>query len=327
MPALARRCRPNVGRGDTKVPGFTHSIVSYPQRGAGGDPRYRGNCAPQFIADYLHTYHANNDGSFDTKHLVIDPMRGSDTTGDVCRTYGIPYQGFDLSDGFDASSDSLLDALNGQHARTAFLHPPYSQMIPYSGCVWGERAHAADLSRMSEEEFEAALQRVLWNVAEATEPMGHYGVLVANWRHQGRYYHLAGRVLALAPDPLEMEVIKVQHNTSSSRIGYSGSFVPTLHEQFLIFKRRHDPTILSFAFAAIERAEATTAITWRNLVKRTVEPGETITPKQLAERISAHPKAANNRHLAEKARQLTQDQNLFKRLEPGVYSAVFRRAA
>jgi len=303
------------------MPGFTQSIVSYPTRAAGGDARYRGNCAPQFVADYLHTYHVNTDGSFDTTHLVIDPMRGSDTTGDVCRTYGIPYRGFDLSEGFDASTDSLLGALNGEHARTAFLHPPYAQMIPYSGQVWGEKPHAADLSRMSEDDFEAALQRVLWNVAQAVEPMGHYAVLVANWRHQGRYYHLAGRVLALAPDPLEMEVIKVQHNTASGRLTYSGTFVPTLHEQFLIFKRRHDPTTISFALQSIEQAQRTSRITWRNLIRSLVEKGTVITAKDLARLLEEHPKARNNHHLKEKVRQLLQQPDLFIRLKQGVYQA------
>lgn len=303
------------------MPGFTHSIVSYPTRGAGGNAQYRGNCAPQLIGDFLHTYHTDPSGHFDTKHLVIDPMRGSDTTGDVCRNYGIPYRGFDLADGFDASNDSLLEALEGEHARTAFIHPPYARMIAYSGGVWGDRPHEPDLSRMSEDDFEAALQRVLWNVAEAIEPTGHYGVLVANWRHQGRYYHLAGRVLALAPDPLELEIIKVQNNTSSSRISYSGSFVPTLHEQFLIFKRRHDPTLLSFALQSIEQAQATMQTSWRNLIRTLIATGSIVTPNDLAEIIARHPKARNNHHIKAKARQLLQQPDLFTRISNGVYQA------
>lgn len=47
------------------------SIVSYPERGAGGNNRYRGNCSPKLIEDLI--------GFFKPKE-ICDYMCGSGTT-------------------------------------------------------------------------------------------------------------------------------------------------------------------------------------------------------------------------------------------------------
>lgn len=47
------------------------SIVSYPERGAGGNNRYRGNCSPKLIEDLI--------GFFRPKE-ICDYMCGSGTT-------------------------------------------------------------------------------------------------------------------------------------------------------------------------------------------------------------------------------------------------------
>lgn len=57
-----------------------NSILSYPERGSGGDNRYRGNCSPKLIADLL---------GFFKPAQVCDYMCGSGTTADAAASLGI----------------------------------------------------------------------------------------------------------------------------------------------------------------------------------------------------------------------------------------------
>lgn len=56
------------------------SIVSYPERGDGGDNRYRGNCSPKLIEDLI--------GFFKPKE-ICDYMCGSGTTKAAADKAGI----------------------------------------------------------------------------------------------------------------------------------------------------------------------------------------------------------------------------------------------
>ena len=63
------------------------SIVSYPERGAGGNNRYRGNCSPKLIEDLI--------GFFKPKE-ICDYMCGSGTTKAAADKLGIKSQLYDL---------------------------------------------------------------------------------------------------------------------------------------------------------------------------------------------------------------------------------------
>lgn len=52
------------------------SVVSYPERGHGGNNRYRGNCSPKLIEDLITHFRP---------HEVCDYMCGSNTTADAAR--------------------------------------------------------------------------------------------------------------------------------------------------------------------------------------------------------------------------------------------------
>jgi hypothetical protein len=75
------------------------NIVSYPDRGAWGDSKYRGNTSGWLIRDLIEFFRPRS---------VLDPMEGSGTTRDVCRELGVEYDGFDLKGGFDALTSQLL---------------------------------------------------------------------------------------------------------------------------------------------------------------------------------------------------------------------------
>ena len=53
-----------------------YSIVSYPDRGEGGNNRYRGNCSPKLIEDLIDYFGIQD---------ICDYMCGSNTTGDTAR--------------------------------------------------------------------------------------------------------------------------------------------------------------------------------------------------------------------------------------------------
>lgn len=207
------------------------SILSFPDRGADGSHRYPGNCSGKVVEALLRYF---------SPSFVIDPMEGSGTTGDVCRRLGIAYRGFDLATGYDATRTPLSEVLNGRRPDFVFLHPPYHDLIRYSGNVWGSRPHPADLSHCPTlAVFEEQLGRALRFSFEALAPGGHLAVLIGDLRRQGRYTCLLPAVLAGLPaDALLGVLIKAQHNMASDDRSYSGRFIPIRHEYLVLFRRQ-----------------------------------------------------------------------------------------
>lgn len=57
------------------------SVVSYPERGDGGNNKYRGNCSPKLIEDLI---------GFFKPAEICDYMCGSGTTADAAKKWGLP---------------------------------------------------------------------------------------------------------------------------------------------------------------------------------------------------------------------------------------------
>ena len=115
-----------------------NSIVSYPERGPYGRAGYRGNTSGYLVRDLLN---------FFRPAYFVDPAEGSGTSRDVARELGVPYTGLDLHSGFNLLRDSLSQRLSGLSPDFVFFHPPYHDIIKYSGEQWGGEAHPDDLSR------------------------------------------------------------------------------------------------------------------------------------------------------------------------------------
>lgn len=213
---------------------FTSSIASYPDRGPFGDNKYRGNCTGHIIADLIDNYLP--DGG-----LFVDPAIGGGTSRDVATSKGVRFFGTDLHSGFNLLVDDLCSVV-GEKANLVFFHAPYGSMIPYSGNMWGNSEHKHDMSRMSDDEFKAALKVALHNISDATLPGGHYAVLMGNQRRKGVYINWSSITEALAPDPLVDEIIKVQHNVVSDSRDYSNSgrapLVRIMHEKLLVMRKQ-----------------------------------------------------------------------------------------
>ena len=138
------------------------SIVSYPERGPWGDPRYPGNSSGFVMLELLAAL---------KPRFVVDVTAGSGTNVAVCRDYGVRVLGLDLKDGFNALRDSVLGRA-GEHADLTWSHPPYWDVKRYS-------RHADDLSAaVDEDAFLDRLHALLLNQREATRPGGHYVTLL-----------------------------------------------------------------------------------------------------------------------------------------------------
>ena len=207
---------------------FTSSIASYPDRGPFGNNKYRGNCTGHIVSDLIDNY-------LPVGGLFVDPAIGGGTSCDVAASKGIRFFGTDLHSGFNLLVDDLLTTV-GEQANLILFHPPYGSMIPYSGNMWGVE-HKHDMSRLSDEDFKAALKLALHNISDATLPGGHYAVLIGNQRRKGVYINWSSITEALAPDPLCDEIIKLQHNVASDSSSYRKPIVKIMHEKLLVFRR------------------------------------------------------------------------------------------
>jgi hypothetical protein len=295
---------------------LTSSVVSYEERGPFGKSSYRGNTTGYLVKDLIETFNPSS---------VCDPACGSDTTGDVVRAlnrqgYRIDYQGFDLSRGFDLLSDSLAERVS-RPADLIFFHPPYHDMVTYSGEVWGDRAHPSDLSRCaSYEEFLSKLQRALFNIYEAVKGGGRYAVQIGDLRRAGAYYPMQAHVIAIAPGLVENVIIKRQHNCTSDRRVYGGRVIRIEHEYLITFRR--DGVVFGAfdaTLATSERLRMFSNCTWRAIVNYAFAHfGNRATLEQLysfiEERAHSRIKSA---HWKEKIRQTVSA--VAVRLERGVY--------
>jgi hypothetical protein len=238
------------------------SIVSYPDRGPYGDSNWRGNTSGRLIKDLLLYFRPT---------LCCDPMQGSGTTGDVCKELGIRYVGLDLHSGFNIIKDSVIEKIK-ESPDYFFVHPPYHDIIKYSGSVWGNKPHPDDLSHChSPEEFLDKLQLALYNVYDSLAGNGHYSVLIGDIRRRNNFWSIQADIIKMGPGVLESVVIKEQHNCLSDKIAYTGRFVPIVHEYLLNFKK--DRLVFGFLDAAVKTSQGLVALsnaTWKAVVEWTL---------------------------------------------------------
>ncbi|KDN94638.1 hypothetical protein [Hydrogenovibrio marinus] len=233
------------------------SIVSYPDRGHWGDSKYRGNHSGHLMVDLINQFKPG---------LVCDANEGSGTNRDVCSEMGVDYVGLDLMNGQDFTKDYILDFLPRQ-ADLVWTHPPYADMIRYSGAVWGDSPVEGDTSLCSIDEFVTKSQIMLMNQREATRNGGHYVTLIGDLRRKGSYYSFQADFQKMMPkNELAGIVIKAQHNTLSGRNSYSGNFIPIAHEYLLIWKKK-EQSFYQIAWTKALELKHEIASTWRNAIR------------------------------------------------------------
>ena len=215
---------------------FNASVCSYPSRGHWGNNKYRGNCSGFIVKDFIESFMRNKNG------LVADPSVGGGTSEDVAKELGVRFKGTDLHRGFNLLTDDFKTHL-GEEAHLVWWHPPYWDMLQYSGKEWGE-PNKWDMSRMDLPQFVESLELAVMNIHDACEKGGHYGILMGNLRRDGNYYNLSSLVERIAPGKLVDEIIKMQYNCVSDRRDYSGRLIRIAHEKLLVFRRDKAPSLV-----------------------------------------------------------------------------------
>jgi len=198
------------------------SILDYPERGEEGHWNYRGNFSPKLIEDLA---------GFFKPIMIADPMGGSFTTRAVAERLGISCWSSDLSKGFDIRADEIPVL-----ADLVVLHPPYWDIVRYSGTMWGKEPDPRDLSQVADyPTFLTRLNEALYAAFQAVRPGGRLVVVVGDVKRKRILYPIQ-RDMRWYGAP-EYHLIKTQHNTGSENRAYSGKFIPIMHEHVIVTRR------------------------------------------------------------------------------------------
>lgn len=297
------------------------SIVSYPNRGNYGNSQWRGNTSGHLIKELIQFASLNTKTNMNN-FLFVDACEGSGTSGDVCNELNCQYVGLDLHKGNDFTKDSILTSLS-READTVFTHPPYAEMVQYSGKQYGNEIIKSDLSNpnISKEEFLEKSQLMLLNQRDATREGGLYSTLIGDMRKKGQFWSFQADYQNMMPkDELISVVIKMQHNCMSDGRTYGGSFIPILHEYLLIWKKRQ-AGLFQIAWNKAVETKRQLASTWRNAIRIALMKlhgkGSLKDIYAEVEKVGAHLIAKNN-HWQAKIRQ--QLQIHFQNVERGVWA-------
>lgn len=292
------------------------SIVSYPERGEGGNNRYRGNCSPKLIEDLIGFFKPTE---------ICDYMCGSGTTKAAADKCGIQSKLYDLHSGFDIMNSEIKE-----RPEFIFWHPPYWDIIKYSDVMYkasdvqnryGYDPRKLDLSRIPNwEQFVEAMNYAMMKQFSSLEKGGRMAVLMGDIKKRGKLYSMLAEIIK--PGTLENIIIKAQHNCFSDNTQYSGNFIPILHEYVMIV-RKDTPLLVPVIVAKEIKADIRdmAGATWRDVVAAVLEEcTEAVTLTYLYEQIEPHKKAQNNKHWREKIRQTLQiNPNHFHHTDRGMW--------
>ena len=209
------------------VPRLT-SLYHFNEPGAYGDQSYPGNCGGNLIRDLLLYYKPLH---------VLDPMMGSGTCADVCRTLNVPCRSEDIRHGFDATDPVSFHKLGGSKFDFIWAHPPYWRQKLYS-------THPRDLSRTATlEAFLNPYASFIQNCTGALADGGKFAILMGDYcdRKAGFIpltYHTKHLAFASGLRQSCTDIVRFSHGASSSHKTYESSFIPGLHDMCMVFEKR-----------------------------------------------------------------------------------------
>lgn len=276
------------------------SIVSYPERGEGGNNRYRGNCSPKLIEDLI---------AFFRPAEICDYMCGSGTTKAAADSMGIQSHLYDLHSGFD-----LMHSDIPERPQFVFWHPPYWDIIKYSGVMYdanevkkrfGYDPTQLDLSRIPTwDGFVQAMNYAMMKQFAALEKGGRMAVLMGDIKKKGKLYSMLAEIAK--PGTLENIIIKAQHNCVSDRTQYSGKFIPIIHEYVMIV-RKDDSLVYPVLLTRKSQADIRDmkCATWRDVVAEVLaQYGQRSVPlAEIYRAVEPHKRAQESKYWKEKVRQ------------------------
>ena len=278
------------------------SIVSYPERGEGGNNRYRGNCSPKLIEDLIGFFKPTE---------ICDYMCGSGTTKAAADKLGIGSRLYDLHSGFDVMNNEIRE-----RPEFIFWHPPYWDIIKYSDVMYkaakvqkeyGYDPREYDLSRIvGWEDFVKAMNYAMMKQFTALEKGGRMAVLMGDIKKKGKLYSMISEIIK--PGTLENIIIKAQHNCFSDSVQYSGSFIPIVHEYVMIVRKKA-PTLIPIMEINRRKVDIRDmrGSTWKDVVASVLEECDgAVSLSYLYQQIEPYKKAKENQFWREKVRQTLQ---------------------
>lgn len=295
------------------------TVMSYPDRGKGGNNKYRGNCAPQVIEDLIRFY---------KPEMICDYMVGGGTTFDAAKACNIPCFGYDLNRGFD-----LMNMDIPERSQFTFWHPPYWDIVLYSDVMYkaqdiqnqyGFDPRQFDLSRIpSWEKFVEAMNYACLKQFAALEKGGRMAVLMGDIKKKGKLYSMLAEIAK--PGTLEQIIIKTQHNCVSDRQSYSGRFIPITHEYIMVVKK-DEPLIFPVMLTRSVQLDIRdmNGSTWRDVLMAVMEKNKgSWTLPELYKELEGHKKAKRNQNWQAKVRQTLQyNPHLFRHEGRGQWALV-----
>ena len=284
------------------------SFMAFPERGSGGNNQWRGNCSPEVIAAVLNyvldckRYYGKDTNSF----MLMDPMSGSGTSHDVANRFQVQSRLYDLNPNpahgrgnWNALTDDVDDS-----ADLIFFHPPYHDIVKYSGSMWG-KVHPSDLSRC--ETYDDFLEKLNFCIRKfymALRKDGRLALLVGDIRNKGEFHSISNDLMRMGE--FESYIVKGQFNCVSDNRTYRKPFVPIVTEYMLLL-RKDDPLAISFSCRQEGRFSITNTdlnvLTWNHLIRMTMEGlGGQAHLSELYNALHSHPKSQNNQHYCERIR-------------------------
>ena len=295
------------------------SIVSYPERGVGGNNQYRGNCSPKLIEDLVGFFKPTE---------ICDYMCGSGTTKAAAEKMGICSHIYDLHSGFD-----IMNCEIKERPEFIFWHPPYWDIIKYSDVMYkakdveerfGYDPRKFDLSRIQEwDQFVEAMNYAMMKQFTSLEKGGRMAVLMGDIKKKGKLYSMISEIIK--PGTLENIIIKAQHNCFSDNIQYNGRFIPILHEYVLIV-RKDNPLLIPIIQVKKKDIDIRNmeGASWRDIVAAVLEThDDAVSLESIYQEVEHYKKTKTNQWWREKIRQTLQiNPKYFQRTGRGMWKLV-----
>ena len=309
------------------------SFMAFPERGSGGSNQWRGNCSPEVIrsiARYVldtKKYYGKDVSDF----TVLDPMSGSGTTKDAADSLGVKSILYDLNPKAPAGKGNWNALRNDveDSADLIFFHPPYFNIIAYSGNVWG-KPHPDDLSRCENyDDFTEKLNHVIKKLYMALRNDGRLAILVGDMRIKGKFYSMPHDIMRMGK--FESFIVKGQFNCISDSRRYAKPFIPITTEYLLVY-HKDDPFLVSYSKRlgnSVDISQKDVAgLTWHHLIRATIEKlGGEAKLTDLYDYLAEHPKSKKNEHYKERIRAtIYEHKEQYIQIDNGSYRLTYKVA-
>jgi DNA modification methylase len=234
------------------------TVWSFPERGNWATHKgdFRGNWGPQIPKNLILRYTSEGE-------LVLDQMVGSGTTLIECRLLNRRGIGYDINPEMiritkerldfessynrcgeviaDVGDARRLDKLNNESVDLIATHPPYLNIIKYSGGKIKE-----DLSNIcSVDKFCEQIELVAYECLRVLKPNRYCAILIGDTRRKTMYVPLAYEVMTRflgAGFRLKEDIIKCQWNCKSTpfweKRAQKYNFLLIMHEHIFVFQKK-----------------------------------------------------------------------------------------